>query len=274
MKRKIFHQKNATNSPSPSDSLDQTNSILKKVSSSKNFCQRFFSSKIFFSLFILFWVFGVTLLTQYIITYPMYWLLGRTKLAEPFWTTLCTALVYILSVFIIIKIPQILNKKFKSSREELGLTGLLTYTDIGISILGYIITVLSSSIILALLTSLRLVDAAEPQTLGYQNLISGSDRVIAYFGLAIIAPIAEEVIFRGWLYGKIRKKIPLIPSIVLVSILFGFLHGQWNVSLTVGILSVVNCLEREITGTIYAGILTHIIQNSLAFAILIMRGLL
>ena len=125
-----------------------------------------------------------------------------------------------------------------------------------------------------MLTSLRLVDAAEPQTLGYQNLISGSDRVIAYFGLAIIAPIAEEVIFRGWLYGKIRKKIPLIPSIVLVSILFGFLHGQWNVSLTVGILSVVNCLEREITGTIYAGILTHIIQNSLAFAILIMRGLL
>ena len=166
------------------------------------------------------------------------------------------------------------SQKLKFSRKELGLSGLLTYTDIGIAILGYILVIITAGFILTLLTNLRLIDATEAQALNYQNLTNGAERVIAYIGLAIIAPIAEEIVFRGWLYGKLRQKIHLLPAILLTSILFGFLHGQWNVGITVGILSIVNCLEPELTGTIYAGILTHMIQNSLAFALLILRGLL
>ena len=213
-----------------------------------------FSKDVFYCLGLVFWVLIVTVGTQYVITYAMLWLLGRTRLTEPLWTTITTAMVYLASAFIIILLPRF-GQKLKFSRKELGLSGLLTYTDIGIAILGYILVIITAGFILTLLTNLRLIDATEAQALNYQNLTNGAERVIAYIGLAIVAPI-------------------LLPAILLTSILFGFLHGQWNVGITVGILSIVNCLERELTGTIYAGILTHMIQNSLAFALLILRGLL
>ena len=77
--------------------------------------------------------------------------------------------------------------------------------------------------------------------------------------------ICEELIFRGWLYGKLRAKIPAFPAIVLVSLLFALVHGQWNVGVIVFAMSVINCLIRELTGTVYGGILVHIIRNSIAF---------
>ena len=123
-------------------------------------------------------------------------------------------------------------------------------------------------------------DADEIQNLSFFAYIAGFDRVIAFVVLVIIAPVAEELIFRGWLYGKIRvalgDKLPkwwaIGVSIVLVSVLFAALHGQWNVGLTVFAMSVVVCALREITGTIYAGILVHMIRNCVAFFLLYVVG--
>ena len=84
----------------------------------------------------------------------------------------------------------------------------------------------------------------------------------------MIAPIAEEVVFRGWLYGKFRSKMPAYLSIVLVSALFGLMHGQWNVGINVFCLSIVLCLLREVTGTIWSGIVLHMLKNGLAFYLL------
>lgn len=86
--------------------------------------------------------------------------------------------------------------------------------------------------------------------------------------LVIIAPIAEEIIMRGWLYGKLRSRLKVPLAILLVSIVFAFLHGQWNVGVGVFVLSLVLCGLREITGTIWSGILLHIISNGIAFYLL------
>ena len=90
----------------------------------------------------------------------------------------------------------------------------------------------------------------------------------------------EEVIFRGWLYGKLRQKLSgktseitgIIISILLVSLLFGIVHMQWNVGVNVFALSVVLCVLREITGTIYSGILVHMLKNGIAFYFLYVAG--
>ena len=90
--------------------------------------------------------------------------------------------------------------------------------------------------------------------------------------LAIIAPIAEELIFRGWLYGKLRIKIPKWVAILITSFLFGLIHLQWNVGVTVFCMSVVMCILREITGTIYAGMLVHMLSNGIAFFLVYVVG--
>ena len=112
-------------------------------------------------------------------------------------------------------------------------------------------------------------NANQAQDLGLNPYMNHIELISTFFALAVIAPIAEEIIFRGWLYDKLRKTIPgklsILISIILVSTLFGLIHGQLNVAVNVFALSVIACLLREITGSIYAGIYLHIIKNIIAF---------
>ncbi len=124
-------------------------------------------------------------------------------------------------------------------------------------------------------------DAEQVQDVGFNTYIFGFDRVVAFITLVVVAPIAEELIFRGWLYGRLRPilsaKMPdtaaMLISIFLVSLLFGIVHLQWNVGVNVFAMSVVMCGLREITGTIYASILMHMIKNGLAFYLLYVLGI-
>jgi membrane protease YdiL (CAAX protease family) len=98
------------------------------------------------------------------------------------------------------------------------------------------------------------------------------DRIMGFFAVAIVAPIIEEIIFRGWLYGKIRSRLNMIASILIVSLLFGLIHRQWNLGLNTFVTSIVLCGLREMTGTIYSGIIVHMIKNGIAFYLVYVMG--
>ena len=116
-------------------------------------------------------------------------------------------------------------------------------------------------------------NADEAQNIGYTTLLYGSDRIFSFIATAIIAPIVEEIVFRGWLYGKIRSRLNMFASIFIVSLLFGLVHMQWNVGVNVFATSIVLCALREMTGTIYSGILVHIIKNGIAFYLVYVMGM-
>lgn len=159
-------------------------------------------------------------------------------------------------------------KAAKTSREELGLRGLLTWTDIGLSPIAYLVATLLAAGLTALFSVFPWFDANQVQETGYTIWMSGGERVVAFLILVVLAPIAEELIFRGWLYGRLRREVGTPVAILLVSLLFGLVHFQWNVGVNVFALSVVLCVLREITGTVYAGILTHMLKNGIAFYLL------
>lgn len=185
---------------------------------------------------------------------------------NPLWVTLLSTLVYIVAIFIVAYIPGKINQSWRSSRHGLGLDGLPTWIDIALAIASYIIFTLLAFALNQLFISLfPWYDPNQVQDVGYNNLYDTLDRLIAFISLVIIAPIAEEILFRGWIYGKVRKYLPLIPAIILVSVAFGFMHGQWNAGLTTFVLSLVLCSQREITGTIYSSIILHMLNNALAF---------
>ncbi len=77
--------------------------------------------------------------------------------------------------------------------------------------------------------------------------------------------MVEEIRFRGWLYGKLRVRMSALPAILITSVLFGIMHGQMNVGVVVFAMSVAMCISRVLTGTIWAGILIHMIKNGIAF---------
>lgn len=167
-----------------------------------------------------------------------------------------------------------------ANREELGLSGWPTWLDIVFGILGYITTILLAAGATALFNNFAWFDADQTQNLIFSPYIEGSERLIAFVILVLVAPVAEELIFRGWLYGKSRKTLgkslgkwgSIVLSILIVSVAFGAMHGQWNVGVTVFMLSAVACILRELTGTVYAGMLVHMIQNGMAFYLLYVIG--
>ncbi len=219
-------------------------------------------------LFYLFWVGIMIYFCQFIVAFPLIKILDSSTLNSPIFTTIYSAITYTLSAALIIIIPQKIKKHLKTNREELGLFELPTFTDIGIGIIGLIITIIISSIVTAIFMNFSWFSPHEAQNIGFSNLTSFSDRLVAFFALVICAPLAEELIFRGWLYGKLRKFNSAIIATVFSSLLFGVLHGQLNVGITVGVMGAIMCLERELTGTIYAGIITHMLKNGIAFYLL------
>lgn len=208
---------------------------------------------------------------QFIVGVPMLIILGSDTLKTPLVATIFSALVYSLSfIFLLFALKHIKPLKDLVTRNELGFKDLVTFSDIGLAIAGLFGYLTFSAILTALFSVFPWFNLTENQPLLYSTLISPLNKVFAAIALVVVGPILEEVIYRGLIYGKLRKKHSLITSILIVSILFGFLHGQWNVGVDVFALSVVACLMRETTGTIYAGIILHILKNTIAFYFLFM----
>ena len=182
--------------------------------------------------------------------------------------TICMVISYALALLILAAVA----KKFfgvRISRDGLGLRGLPTWTDMLLSPVGYIVSLLGAvAVMFVMQMFLPAIDWTQTQDVGFNNVVSSADRMVTFVALVILAPLMEELIFRGYLYGRLRSKMGALPAIILVSVLFGFMHGQWNVGIVVGVMSVILCIAREMTGTIYAGILMHMIRNGVAFYML------
>lgn len=238
--------------------------------------------RLFFGIFAMCaWVFAAVVASQLLVGWPMSRILGAEKFNEPVWTAIYSALSYGLALAITILIPMKLFKKWRVTREDLGLKGLPTWTDIGLGVAGFIAATLIAAGISAIFTLFPWFDAEQAQDVGFNLMVSGGDRIIAFLTLVVLAPIMEEIIFRGWLYGLMRKETSavltniasMILSSLIVSLLFGLVHFQWNVGVNVFALSLILCVLREITGTIYAGILVHVIKNGVAFWLLYVVGM-
>ena len=89
-----------------------------------------------------------------------------------------------------------------------------------------------------------------------------------FFTLVVLAPVAEELIFRGFMFDKIRARSGFLMTMLLVSLLFGLAHfigGGWVAVVVTFSLSLVMCLTREVSGSIYPAMIIHALNNGLAF---------
>lgn len=108
-------------------------------------------------------------------------------------------------------------------------------------------------------------DVDQAQNIGYQSA-SGWQLVLAFVGLVILPPLAEEMIFRGFLYRGLATKWPKSLSALMASGLFAVAHLQWNVGVDVFVLSMVMIALYEKTKNLWACIALHSIKNAIAFA--------
>jgi len=80
------------------------------------------------------------------------------------------------------------------------------------------------------------------------------------------AAVAEEICFRGLLFGGLRERVPKVPAALLAGTVFGLLHAFTGLSAVPPLIAFgfVLCLLYEKTGSIVPGMLLHALNNSVA----------
>ncbi|MGO9843913.1 MAG: lysostaphin resistance A-like protein, partial [Candidatus Acidiferrales bacterium] len=82
----------------------------------------------------------------------------------------------------------------------------------------------------------------------------------------LIAPLAEETIFRGYLYPMFARWFGVVPSIVITGVLFGLMHGPQlgGAKSLIAVMSLVGIIftaARARTGSVFASYLMHLGYN-------------
>jgi len=92
--------------------------------------------------------------------------------------------------------------------------------------------------------------------------------------MVIVLPTCEEILFRGALYGGLRRVLHPVAAVVVSALLFAIPHGSVTLLLPVGALGVVLALLYERTASLTTPILFHALHNGLmlTFASLTAEG--
>ena len=166
--------------------------------------------------------------------------------------------------------------RHSSMKEVFGMTRLgffktLRYAALCILPAGVIAT-------LSLVLMLRLL-----QTLGWPmeqqeavSLLAGANTVGVQIALAFVAclgaPVVEEVLFRGVLFGSLRQMTNRWFAAIVSALLFGIIHLHVPSLPALCLLGFFFALAYEFTGSLTVSIVMHAIFNSVQVIIAMLHG--
>ena len=85
---------------------------------------------------------------------------------------------------------------------------------------------------------------------------------------AIVAPVAEELFFRGFLYAGLRDRWGPAAGVAVSSLLFGMVHLTPGVMVPIALMGAMFAWLYEATDSLWPPILLHAMYNGLAVVIM------
>jgi hypothetical protein len=89
--------------------------------------------------------------------------------------------------------------------------------------------------------------------------------------VSVVAPIAEEFLFRGYIFTALRGWAGVLGSAAITGLLFGAIHADssrpWAFLLPLAFFGFVLCLIYWKTGSLYPCIALHSVNNAFAFGV-------
>jgi len=183
--------------------------------------------------------------------------------------------VFVFEAFVLLLLALFLKNRGAKGR-ELGLVKPV-FRDIFRTLAGYVIYFCIFYILsTALEYAVPRVNLEQSQEIGYSTTTSGRALVLVFISLVILPPFVEEVLFRGFLFGGLRKKWAFLPSALLTSLLFAVAHlwgGEsdamiWVAAIDTFVLSMILVYLREKYKTLWPSIFVHMLKNTMAFLVL------
>lgn len=101
----------------------------------------------------------------------------------------------------------------------------------------------------------------------YQNASDafyGSSIGLELLGSALITPFLEELLHRGVVYGRLRRRMNTWQAVIISALVFAALHFNVVQFIYAFLLGVVFALFVEKTGRLFPAVLAHVVANTIA----------
>lgn len=91
--------------------------------------------------------------------------------------------------------------------------------------------------------------------------LQGQPMWLQILAIGILGPIAEELIFRGLVFRRMKDCMKPTAAIILSAVFFGLYHGNMIQFLYAGLFGCVLAVMYHRTGTLWTSILAHVAAN-------------
>ncbi|MDG1357300.1 MAG: CPBP family intramembrane metalloprotease [Akkermansiaceae bacterium] len=96
----------------------------------------------------------------------------------------------------------------------------------------------------------------------YQEANAIAVRIMIAISAILIAPVAEEIVFRGYIYTTTKRFSGRLFATLLSSLLFGIVHFNITALIPLIFLAIVLALAYELSGSLWAPISIHALFNA------------
>ncbi len=146
----------------------------------------------------------------------------------------------------------------------------LRHPDVGWWRAGWMIVVLLIAFVVLSVIWIEVVHPSKEKVLESLGTNEGTVLLLLSAGLTcVVAPVCEELLFRGFIFTALRNWSGMIPAAVITGLVFGGVHAGSAPALDLVPLAALGfglCLLYRYTGSLYPGIVAHALNNSVAFA--------
>ena len=96
----------------------------------------------------------------------------------------------------------------------------------------------------------------------------GIGLLASFIAVSIIAPFAEEIVFRGFIYGGLRARFGVTLATISSTLFFTALHFSIEQFIPIFVLGLFLAWLYEKTGSLYPGIILHATNNGVSLLLL------
>ena len=93
------------------------------------------------------------------------------------------------------------------------------------------------------------------------QMTSGKSMWFLILSMGVIAPLAEEIVFRWLIYLRLRDYVRMGAAMVISGLIFGIYHGNLVQAVYAGILGMIFAYFLEISGCLWGSVLLHMGAN-------------
>jgi uncharacterized protein len=140
-----------------------------------------------------------------------------------------------------------------------------------------LLAIIASTLVVSLLVALTGSEAAPEQVLTGRLMETPVELALAVMAAVILAPIAEELLFRGLLHRGLRRRVRIVPATALSSVLFAVVHVDVALSQPLALVGltlvgVILAIAYERTGSLLVPVIIHAVHNAITIAAVVITS--